>query len=349
MNLRSTGALSGALCALFLVLMAGWPLASSAQHTYEIDAVPSPTGQPVVVVLSSRTVSFLEVKARIAARNAAGEVGAGAREITVPRGGFVRLNNADLALGFETGPRTIHISSDYELNVTAMRGIWGDRAVSLPVYESHTPARGAVALGYTRHGGDLGLVWGMSWNQRGVSTVEITAARSACGANINGPGSRVHTNVREKTGCYRTIRFRECLSVVSATNPSQPSDVLWITAHGATQELADDVAVDRCYNVARGRGFTNPREEHPIFGHQEILSAGCGIVVSICNDRNARPTAIGSFYSSRLRRNVTLPTTVSQASASPVEAAALVAASPVESSPVLGAILAPMEDTQAEE
>ena len=177
--------------ALSLAFLAALPLASSAHHgdiySYQVHGVPWPKGQSVAVILGHRfrdgeAVDSAARSARIIALNAAGEWGDEPRRVTIPVYGFVRLNNADLALGHETGARRIWISADGPLDVTAMRIIWGDHAVALPVHEEVIDfgRYAAFAAEYARlPSGKLALNWGVALNQRTSLRAE-ERARAAC-------------------------------------------------------------------------------------------------------------------------------------------------------------------------
>ena len=120
------------LCGVLVASMAGAVGSASAQtYVYSVAPVPPPTGASVAVVLEARDGE--EVTATVQAYTPAGVLGDDARNVTVPGNGFVRLNNADLGLGHDTGSRRIVVLADREINVSAMRRIWGDHAVALAV------------------------------------------------------------------------------------------------------------------------------------------------------------------------------------------------------------------------
>ena len=128
--------------------MAGAVGGASAQtYVYSVSPVPPPSGASVAVVLEARDGE--EVTATVQAYNAAGVLGDDARNVTVPGNGFVRLNNSDLALGHDTGARKVVVMAVREINVSAMRRIWGDHAVALPVHGWVTTA---VPPGSTKPG-----------------------------------------------------------------------------------------------------------------------------------------------------------------------------------------------------
>ena len=120
--------LSGVLAASMAGAVGG---ASAQTYVYSVEGVPSPAGQPAAVFLGARDGE--EVTATVQAYNGSGVLGDDARNVTVPGNGFVRLNNSDLALGHDTGARKVVVMAGRELNVTAMRRIWGDHAVALAV------------------------------------------------------------------------------------------------------------------------------------------------------------------------------------------------------------------------
>ena len=121
------------LCGVLVASMAGAVGSASAQtYVYSVEGVPSPTAANNAA-LFMRARGREDVTATVYAYNAAGELGDDERDVTVPGKGFIRLNRDDLALGHESGTRSIEIRADGELNVSAMRRIWGSPAVSLTV------------------------------------------------------------------------------------------------------------------------------------------------------------------------------------------------------------------------
>ena len=120
------------LCGVLVASMAGAVGSASAQtYVYSVAPVPPPSGASVAVVLEARDGE--EATVTVQAYTPAGVLGDDARNVTVPGNGFVRLNNAELGLGHDTGARRVVVMADREINVSAMRRIWGDHAVALAV------------------------------------------------------------------------------------------------------------------------------------------------------------------------------------------------------------------------
>ena len=162
-----TWLLSGVLAATMAGAVGG---ASAQTYVYGIEGVPSPTGANNAA-LFMRARGREDVTATVYAYNAAGELGDDERDVTVPGKGFIRLNRDDLALGHDTGGRSIEIRADGELNVSAMRMIWGSPAVSLTVShwlsseampDSHVPpvpVNLAAAANTKETDGRIDLTW----------------------------------------------------------------------------------------------------------------------------------------------------------------------------------------------
>ncbi len=97
-------------------------------------AYPAPTGANKASIFVAESAGE-EVTATVGAYNADGELGDDTAVVTIPANGFVRLNNADLALGHESGGRMVTIRANRELMVYGFRFVQGERAVALGVHE----------------------------------------------------------------------------------------------------------------------------------------------------------------------------------------------------------------------
>ena len=279
---------SGALCALFLVVMAGWPLASSAQATYvySVEAVPPPSGAAVAVVLSARR-GVAAVTATVLAFNAAGIVGDDPREVTIPGNGFVRLDNAALALGHDTGPRRIKIRADGELDVSAMRVMWGDHAVALPVHERVIVPEtyGTIQHAFTRDRGELGFYWGVALNQPSRALATQRAA-GACPESTGG-GSGCPGND------FLTVSGSECVVVAIAKDGGgsfRTSRHLLTSTIGASYGLAKIEAESSCLVQAGILGYRNT---------PGTVDRGCDVPSELifCNEPGGTPFTTGGYYS----------------------------------------------------
>ena len=108
---------------------------STTPYVYSIEGIPAPSGaNRVSVFIGARGAD--DVRINMLAYNSDGEDGQrGDREGNrIPGNGFLRLDGDDLMLGLESGARKVVIWAEALINVSAMRTIWGDHAVSLPVH-----------------------------------------------------------------------------------------------------------------------------------------------------------------------------------------------------------------------
>ena len=294
MNHRSIGARCGAICALFL--MAGWPLGAKAQtvYAYSIEAVPPPSGASVAVVMSAR-LGGAAVTATVRAFNAAGVVGDDPRTLTIPGNGFVRLNNADLALGHETGARKIKIRADGALDVSAMRIMWGEHAVSLPVHERIIVPEtyGTVRYGWTRDQGELGIYWGVALNQPSRSLASQRAV-GACPDSRNGRcGVSSSPLAAGRDNAWQGISGSECIAVAVAKDGGgslSSARYLVVGEIGASYNRTVWEAGDACYITARTEGFRNT---------PGVADGGCNVLPELvfCNEPGGAPFTTGGYYS----------------------------------------------------
>ena len=276
-----TWLLSGVLAAS----MAGAVGSASAQtYVYSVDLVPSPKGQSVAVTLGDRDAE--EVTATVQAYNAAGVLGGDEKVVTVPGNGFVRLNNADLALGHETGSRKVVIRADGELDVSTMRIIWSDKAVALPVQKRVVVAEtwGRMALGW--QAGGAVFYWSAAVNQ---PSRELAKQRA-----------RVACPVRSGCTLGGFVTYRSECSAVAVGRDSNTARARRFLAYtvGGPRALAEAAVWKQCYIIAHNEGYGDT---------PGWLNGGCVVIPQLtsCNTPGGQPAVSAGTF--RYEDLLTLP------------------------------------------
>lgn len=112
------------------------PVIPDFPFVYTIEGVPASSGtNRVIVFLGARGADGVWIN--ILTYNADGEDGRNGDPFGnyIPGNGFIMMDNDDLAFGLEDETRKVVIWAEALINVSAMRTIWGDHAVALPVHQ----------------------------------------------------------------------------------------------------------------------------------------------------------------------------------------------------------------------